>query len=129
LKPDLCVRLLVLAALALSLAGACGSPTLNGSESCQQLLQDYENAYPAALACDPGAANQCQQWPMSNSACNCARPVQDPTQLNAIAMRLHAQGCIPSRGYQCPCPVPVPLTCVATDAAGGTCAYQPPAGG
>lgn len=40
---------------ALSLIAACSS-----SETCQEVLQEYENVVAAAVTCDPTAPNQCQ---------------------------------------------------------------------
>jgi hypothetical protein len=112
---------------ALSLDGGCGG---SSSASCQRLMNDYTNALPAALACDPGAPNQCQLVAMSGTAkCSCGPIVQDPTQLNAIVAQLHAAGCIPAPVARClPCTSP-PFACVANDAGGGTCTPQPSTAG
>ena len=120
--------LVLLLGLTPSLGGACGG-SVNESQSCSQLMDEYTNAFPAALACNPGATNQCQQQAMSASGCGCEARVQDATQLNAIVARLRAQGCIPAQIVACPCIAPLPLTCVANDGGGGTCTSQPPAGG
>ncbi|HEY6475961.1 MAG TPA: hypothetical protein VI456_05220 [Polyangia bacterium] len=110
---------------ALVLAGGCGGSSLGNGESCQQLLDDYTNALPAALVCDPTAPNQCQQSAMSDGECSCGTGVQDPTQLNAIAAQLRASGCIPAHTVACPCALPPPLACVANDGGAGTCTPQP----
>ena len=55
------IRLLLLIGLVVPLAGACGGGAIGSQQTCQQLKDEYSNAYPAALACVPGAANQCQQ--------------------------------------------------------------------
>jgi hypothetical protein len=110
--------------LGLALTGGCGS----GGKSCSELQDDYSKALPAALVCDPSAANQCQQHAMSASSCSCETTVQDATQLNAIVVQLRAQGCIPATLVACPCAAPLPLTCVASGG-GGTCTAQQPTGG
>ena len=111
--------------LGLALAAGCGG----GGESCSQLQDDYQNAMPAALACDPSAASQCQQHAMSASSCSCETTVQDATQLNAIVAQMRAKGCIPANTVACPCAAPLPLTCVAGSGGGGTCTAQAPSGG
>jgi len=122
------VRLLV---LGLALAAGCGGGALGdkSTESCSQLQEDWSNALPAALACDPGAANQCQTYAMSAGNCSCGTTVQDATQLDAIVARMRAQGCIPAQQVACPCAAPFPLACVANDGGGGTCTPQPRSGG
>jgi len=84
----------------------------------------YDNAYPAALACTPGAANQCQQN-APGLTCNCSAPVEDATQLDAIAAELRAQGCVPAQAAACPCAAPGPVTCMPVDGGGGTCTNAP----
>lgn len=118
-------RYLFLVGATFLLAVGCGGSSLGSGESCQQLMDAYDNAYPAALACTPGAANQCQQQspPLT---CSCTSTVQDATQLNAIAVQLHAQGCIPAQALACPCAAqPGPITCLPADAVGGVCAAAP----
>lgn len=124
------IVLLVGLTLTLTLASACGGSTTSSSATCSQLVDEYSNVYPAALACTPGASNQCQQQAMSASGCSCESMVQDATQLNAIVAQLRAKGCISATLVACPCAAPFPLTCVANDGgAGGTCTTQPLAGG
>jgi hypothetical protein len=117
-------RLVLLLAFTVPLGAACSGPSL-GAQSCSQLMDAYTAALPAALACDPGAANQCQQQAMSASSCSCEATVQDATELNAIVTELRAQGCIPTSTVACPCVAPLPLTCIATDGGGGICSAAP----
>src|SRR5262245_17846596 len=107
-----------------ALAAGCGG----GGKSCSELQAEYEKALTVALACDPNAANQCQQAAMSANSCACEVTVQDPGQANAIVVQLRAQGCTPAQTVACPCPPPVPLTCVASATGGGTCQQPLPPG-
>ena len=84
-------------------------------------MDSFGNAYTAALACTPGAANQCQQPAPAIGGCNCDAPVEDATQLDAIAVQLRALGCIPNQAAECPCPFLGNPTCVTADAGGGMC--------
>jgi hypothetical protein len=113
------IRLLLLA-MVVPLAAACGGGALGSQPTCQQLKDEYANAYPAALACLPGAANQCQQQAKSDSNCDCNGAVEDATQLDAIVDRMTALGCIP-KGPACPCAYLGPVSCLANDAGSGTC--------
>lgn len=117
-------RLLLLIGLVAPLASACGGGTLGSQQTCQQLKDEYSNAYPAALACVPGAANQCQQQAKSASNCNCQGAVEDATVLDAIVAQLTTQGCIPQNQPACPCAYLGPVSCVANDGGGGTCTYS-----
>jgi hypothetical protein len=120
-------RLLLLMGLVVPLAGACGGGAIGGQPgaSCQQLQDQYSNAYPAALACDPGAANQCQQFVKSGPNCDCEGAVQDPTALDAIRAQMIAQGCVPQNASVCPPCAPLgPASCVANDGGAGTCMYS-----
>jgi hypothetical protein len=87
-------------------------------------MDAYDNAYPAALACTPGAPNQCQQN-APGLTCNCSAPVEDATQLDAIAVQLRAQGCVPAQAAACPCAAPGPVTCMPVDGGGGACTNAP----
>jgi hypothetical protein len=77
-------------------AGAAVVP--DGGESCDQLVADYEAAVTAALACTPGAPNQCQSY-VSTTAANGPDPsdcrpmtvVNDLTRVNAALQRWSAQ--------------------------------------
>jgi hypothetical protein len=68
----------------------------DGGESCDQLVADYTAAVIAALACTPGAPNQCQSY-VSTTAANGPDPcrpmtvVNDPTGVNAALQRWSAQ--------------------------------------
>jgi hypothetical protein len=115
------LRFGLLIGLVVPLAGACGGGAIGSQQTCQQLTDEYTNAYPAALACVPGAANQCQQQAKSASNCDCNGTVQDATQLDAIVAQMTALGCIPQKGPACPCAYLGPVSCVADDAGGGTC--------
>ena len=117
-------RLLLLIGLVVSLATACGGGAIGGQQTCQQLTNAYSNAYPAALACVPGAANQCQQFVKSGPNCDCEGAVEDPTELDAIRAQMIAQGCVPQKASACPpCAYLGPPSCVANDGGGGTCTY------
>jgi hypothetical protein len=90
----------------------------NGGATCPQLLTTLENAIVTAMACTPGAANQCVQQVQEFPDCipGCYFLVNDATKPNAIRAQLVAQCDQPAE--LCPCSVPPPaLTCVA---AGGT---------
>jgi hypothetical protein len=79
-----------------STAGAGVVP--DGGESCDQLAADYAGAVTAALACTPGAPNQCQSY-VATAAANSPDPsecspmtvVNDPTGVNAALQRWSAQ--------------------------------------
>jgi hypothetical protein len=120
-------RLLLLIALVAPFAGACGGGTIGGQQTCQELQDEYSAAYPAALACVPGAANQCQQFVKSGPSCDCEGAVEDPTELDALRARMIAQGCVSQNASVCPpCAYLGPPSCVATDGGGGTCTYPSP---
>ncbi len=77
-------------------AGAALVP--DGGESCDQLVSDYQATVTAALACTPGAPNQCQSYVATTAAntpdpSNCApmTVVNDPTSVNAALQRWTAQ--------------------------------------
>jgi hypothetical protein len=101
--------------------GAGGS-----GESCTQLSADYAAAFPAAEACTPGAANQCQTLMPTSLACGCSHYVNDATKLKAIQQQWTDQGCNNST-IVCPliaCIAPGTAgDCVAVDGAapGGVC--------
>ena len=114
------IRLVLLIGLGVPLAGACGGGALGSLQTCQQLQDEYSKAYPAALACVPGAANQCQQQAKSDSNCDCNGAVEDATHLDAIVDQMAALGCVP-KGPACPCAYLGPVSCVANDGGGGTC--------
>jgi hypothetical protein len=70
----------------------------DGGESCDQLATDYAAAVTAALACTPGAPNQCQSYVTSTVAnspdpsnCQPITVVNDPTNLDAALQRWSAQ--------------------------------------
>jgi hypothetical protein len=77
-------------------AGAAVVP--DGGQSCDQLAADYAAAVTAALACTPGAPNQCQSSVATNAAnspdpsdCSPMTVVNDPTGVNAALQRWSAQ--------------------------------------
>jgi hypothetical protein len=117
------IRSLFLVGLLVPFAAGCGGGALGSQQTCQQLKDEYAQAYPAALACVPGAANQCQQFAKSISGCDCEGAVEDATRVNAIVDQLTALGCISKTGPECPCAYLGPPSCVATDGGGGTCSY------
>ncbi len=122
------IRLLLLIGLVVPFAGACGGGAIGSQQTCQQLTDEYSAAYTAALACTPGAANQCQQQapPLS---CDCYAVVEDATALNVLATELRARGCVPAHAYACPCgAAPGPIVCVPSDGGGGTCTFAPQSG-
>jgi hypothetical protein len=118
-------------------AGAAVVP--DGGESCDQLVADYAAAVTAALACTPGAPNQCQavvspRPDACNTGCGAGEYVNDATGVNTARQRWIAQ-CVGTVG--CPlilCPPVLPpsgLSCVPNVDAGaltstGTCAVTAP---
>jgi hypothetical protein len=106
-----------------SSAGGRGGSSVgaDGGESCQQLMDDYTRALVPAIACVPGAADQCQQLTLSLDCTDCYRGVEDATTVDALRAQLLGQGCITP--VVCPCIGSGAGTCAATDAgsASGTC--------
>jgi hypothetical protein len=97
-------------------AGAAVVP--DGGESCDQLVADYAAAVTAALACTPGAPNQCQAVvsptpEACDTGCGAAESVNDATGVNAAQQRWIAQ-CVGT--VSCPlilCPTVLrPRSCV-----------------
>jgi hypothetical protein len=114
-------------------AGGAGGGTADGGETCDELALDYANAFVAASACTPGAANQCQTLapPTIGNVCNVCGDwyVNDATTLTAIRSQWARQGC--ALPIACPailCRAPTPASCVAVDAAspGGVCSPPTP---
>jgi hypothetical protein len=77
-------------------AGATVVP--DGGESCDQLVADYTAAVTAALACTPGATNQCQSYATTTVAngpdpsdCRPMTVVNDPSGVNAALQRWSTQ--------------------------------------
>jgi hypothetical protein len=110
-------------------AGAGGHPVggQGGGQSCAQLAADYLAALPAARACMPGTAGQCQQLePVTLDNCaDCKFYVNDPTALTPIIDQWSQQSCgtdVPICAIACIGPGTAG-TCVATDGAapGGIC--------
>ena len=75
--------------------GGQGGQTVDSGVTCAELANEYSAALPAAEACTPGAANQCQQLvPLSLSICTgCQHYVTDATTLNALRTQWTNQGC------------------------------------
>ena len=76
-------------------SGGQGGQTVDSGVTCAELATEYSAAVPAAEACTPGAANQCQQLvPLSLSICTgCQHYVTDATTLNALRTQWTNQGC------------------------------------
>ena len=103
----------------------------DAGETCDQLMADYALAVNAALACTPGAPNQCEAaidpMPYPCMSCGGTQAANDATGLSAMEQRWRAQ-CEPnvtcSSVTSCN-PQPVPGTCVAVNggglAGGGIC--------
>ncbi len=103
--------------------------------ACMELSSEYQQALPAALGCDVGAAGQCQHTVASAlSVCgSCPIDVTDPSKLNALKQRWDAANCqalLPK--LPCPagvCLIGTPAACLPAD--GGTrgvCSYVPGGG-
>jgi hypothetical protein len=111
--------------------GGQGGQTVDSGVSCAELANEYSAALPAAEACTPGAANQCQQLvPLSLSICTgCEHYVTDATTLNALRTQWTNQGCnLTTALIVCPAIACInPGTagdCVAVDgSANGVCGY------
>ncbi len=112
------------------LTGSGGTPGAGGSSAfCNQLAADYALATTAALACTPGAPNQCQTLvEIQPSACpDCGQMfVNDATKVKAVQDEWVADcGPVPTGScpsYSCAYP-PAPVTCLPTSpgATTGTC--------
>jgi hypothetical protein len=122
------LRTLAVAVFGILLELGCGSPG-NGGRTCAQLQSDYEQALPPALACTPGATNQCQQAIPVTSCAGCNRYVNDATKLDAITTQLVNQGCVHCEGLDL-CVQTGPYACVANDGgvSVGQCAIALPSG-
>lgn len=111
--------------------GGQGGQTVDSGVSCAELASEYSAALPAAEACTPGAANQCQQLvPLSLGICaGCEHYVTDATTLNALRTQWTNQGCnLTTALIVCPAVACIsPGTagdCVAVDgSANGVCGY------
>jgi hypothetical protein len=111
--------------------GGQGGQMVDSGVSCAELATEYSAALPAAEACTPGAANQCQQLvPLSLSICTgCEHYVTDATTLNALRTQWTNQGCnLTTALIVCPAIACInPGTagdCVAVDgSANGVCGY------
>jgi len=106
----------------------CGSPA-KGGRTCAQLQSDYEQSLSAALACTPGATNQCQQAVPVSFCAGCNRYVNDATMLDGITTQLVNQGCLHCEGLEL-CVQTGPYACVPNDGGVslGQCAIAPPSG-
>jgi hypothetical protein len=108
----------------------------DGGETCEQLAADYAWALSAALACTPGAANQCQQFadrdvPCIPNQCPTLVGVNDSTGPTAAEQRWSLQcgrgsGCL---AIACNGVIEPRTACVPVDSGsptGGLCMYAPP---
>jgi hypothetical protein len=104
----------------LRVVDADADSSADGAESCQELMTDYMRAEGPAVACTPGAANQCQQTTLPLNCTGCYQSVQDATTLDALRAQMLAQGCI--HPVACPC-ISSGNNCTATDggSASGVC--------
>ena len=107
----------------------------DAGESCDQLSTDYAAALTAALACTPGAANQCQTLVSSvasacpQTGCGPVVYVNDASALPAAQSRWASQCAQTVACPQIACKIAIlPSTCVANDAGGsaGTCMQSVP---
>jgi hypothetical protein len=116
--------------------GSPGGIAPDGGESCDQLVADYSAAVNAALACTPGAPNQCQalldSLPTScNNGCGATVAANDATAVNAAWNRWATQ-CSLALGCTLNICTPPPGTvgaCVSVDggtASGGICVTATP---
>jgi len=112
--------------------GAALAP--DGGESCYQLSNDYTAVVRAALACRPGAPNQCQTQVTPNlSACGDCQTMEaanDATAVNAVWQRWFEQCVGTAACAQVGCP-PIPGqtgVCVPVDGGplGGVCVNSTP---
>jgi hypothetical protein len=128
--PSVCV---LVGTTGTSLTGTCKPASgTDAGESCDQLAADYQTALTAALACQPGAPNQCQAFaePMldpCNTDCGSnSISVNDDSGTSATWMRWVGQ-CASNFGCPLivcpPVPPPPPGTCVpgGDAASAGTC--------
>ncbi len=108
-----------------------GGHSADGGVTCAELASEYQAAFPAAEACTPATANQCQTlMPLSLNTCSntCQHYVTDATTLTAIRAQWTDQGCgatpvlCPAIAILCVNPGTAGY-CVATDGAapGGVC--------
>jgi hypothetical protein len=112
--------------------GDTGAP--DAGETCDQLMAGYALAVNAAIACTPGAPNQCgaaiDPMPDPCGICEGTQAANDATGLSALEQRWRAQ-C--ARNLSCSVsgcnPPPVPGTCVAVNGGGlpggGICLNRP----
>jgi hypothetical protein len=109
-------------------SGIAGMVVASGF-TCAELEAQYAAAIPAAKACTPGAANQCQTvGGLTLGICaGCWGYLNDVTALNAIYAKWTAQWCnVSTGGLTCPptsCNNGSPQVCSPTDGAapGGVC--------
>jgi hypothetical protein len=111
--------------------GADGA--LNVAESCDQLAAQYAVAVNAAMACTPGAPDQCQArintMPDPCALCPPRQPANDATAVSALQLRWAAQCAVNVRCSGSGCGVPPPPGhCVAVPG-GGICVDTSPDGG
>jgi hypothetical protein len=98
--------------------------------ACEALEREFQSAWRRALACSPGAPNQCQTMATSGTVrCPlCPVYVHNAAEVTRLRNDFRAMGC--EAFYVQPCPVaacvaPTPGRCVPTDAgaAAGECLF------
>jgi hypothetical protein len=125
------VGIVMIGAAALISAGVGCSGRQLGGQSCAQINASYQAAVSAALACTPGAPNQCEvrvaSTPMEcQQACGNGIPVNDDTTIEMIREQW-LRSCDPNPPHSCPyipCDPPVPPAACIPDGYGsatGTC--------
>lgn len=116
------------------LGGADAGTAVDGGETCDQLVIDYKAAVIAAMACTPGAPNQCQasatpSLPTCPTGCDPVLSINDASGVNELRMRWAAQCGTDVACPQIVCQPPAVIgTCTSSgDAGGGTCVTAAPA--
>ncbi len=118
-----------------SMARDAGAPP-DGGESCDQLTADYVQAASAALACTPGAPNQCQayiyQQPVPCGTCG-SMAANDSPAVSTAWQRWHDAGCssVSCRATATTCAPAAPGICVPSGGGNqsGFCVNRSPDGG
>jgi hypothetical protein len=99
--------------------GGSAGHSADGGVTCAELASEYQAALPAAEACTPGTANQCQTLvPLALNICSnpCKHYVTDATTLNAIQAQWTGQGCAqPTALVFCPA---IAIACISPGTSG-----------
>jgi hypothetical protein len=99
--------------------GGSAGHSADGGVTCAELASEYQAALPAAEACTPGTANQCQTLvPLALNICSnaCKHYVTDATTLNAIQAQWTGQGCDqPTALVVCPA---IAIACISPGTSG-----------